>query len=266
MQDNNPPIVLYSKYSTQCQEFANLISSSPVNLPTKFVCVDNKDIRKQVCSAKKIKITYLPCMLNVYADGTVEQYEGQQAFEAVRTIIRMAAPLPPANVIHTQPPVQPIRRPQPKREASFEEERVRHPRVRKPPTRRPDPEEEPEPQSEEPQGEPPKPSQSGGATAIGDLSSDDESEEEAEPVSIRKPRRRVRTDEGNYEEEEGEDYEPPSHNIQGQRQIRKSSDRNVKTGQSDVAARARELEKMREDSDKMFKKRGPGIPAEMRTN
>ena len=50
----------------------------------------------------------------------------------------------------------------------------------------------------------------------------------------------------------------------GHREIRDSTDRNIKDDQSNISMKAQELAKEREQSDNQFKPRGAAIPKELR--
>lgn len=255
--ENPTSILLYSKYSSNCQEISNLINGSPVPLPFKFLCTDNKEVRQRITDNKKIDVNYVPCILNVYPNGAVEQYEGPKAFDVVKSILSsIPPPIPPANQIPAQQQqevYEPDPPPAPKQ---------RNVKRRPPPMKRPDTRKE---------------SQNTGATRIDDLPEDydyDEYEEmeemeemeESKPSRepIRKPVRRVRTNKGNFVEHEGEEYNPPEHTMTGHREIRESTDRNIKDDQSNISMKAQELAKEREQADNQFKPRGAAIPTEMR--
>lgn len=253
--ENPTSILLYSKYSSNCQEITNLIKSSPVPLPFKFLCTDNKEVRQRITNNKKIDINYVPCILNVYSNGAVEQYEGPQAFNVVQSILTsLPPPIPPANQIAApQPEVEEYNEPPPA-------PKQRVVKRRPPPVRRPSrPRDQPE---------------RAGETLIDDLPEESESEneeyleeeilQETESTPIRKPVRRIRTNKGNFEEHDGEDYDPPEHIMSGHREVRDSSDRNIKDDQSNISMKAQELAKEREQADSQFKPRGAAIPSEMR--
>jgi hypothetical protein len=247
--ENPTSILLYSKYSPHSKQITDLIQSSPVPLQFKYFCVDNKQVREQIQNDKKININFLPCILNVYSNGGVEQFEGPQAFNAVQSILAsLPPPIPPPNQIHAPEPIEEYQDPPP----APKQREVR---------RRPPPVQRPKPRSQRERSPSPEPIESG-STSINDLPSSDDDEFEREV--IRKPRRRVRADKGNYIEESGDEYEPPEHNIAGLRQVRKNTDKNIRDGETDLAMKAQELAKQREQADQQFKPRGPAIPTEMR--
>lgn len=257
--ENTASILLYSKYSSNCQEITNMIRSSPTQLPFKFLCADNKEVRQRIKDNKKIDVNYLPCILNVHSNGAVEQYEGPQAFNVVKNILAsIQQPIPPENKIHSveKEDYQDDTPPAPKQ------------RVMK---RRPPPVQRPHRKEQKSMGE----------TSIDDLPDDDDDDEGGEYMEddeymegdeqveyinkpIRKPRRRIRSNVGNFDEQEGEDYDPPEHNMNGHREVRTTTDKNIKDDQSNISMKAQELAKEREQSDSQFKPRGAAIPSEMR--
>ena len=107
--DHNLCVLLYSKYSTMSKKLFSILESSPINISSVVglspVCIDNEDIRDQILNDKKIDISLVPCILVVYQTGSVEKYEGENAFQWVNEIIRV-------NMPQTQPQPQPQPQPQ----------------------------------------------------------------------------------------------------------------------------------------------------------
>ena len=105
-------VLLYSKYSDMSKKFVDGIQGLPPDLlnavALRQLCVDNKAIRARIEQNREIQINHVPCLLVVHPSGTVEKYEGGDAFSWVHdTVSRFAPPQPPA------PPQQPTQRPQP---------------------------------------------------------------------------------------------------------------------------------------------------------
>lgn len=67
-------ILLYSKFSTQCQKIIDILKYSPVSY-IKPICIDNKQIRFKIISSEH-KISTVPCVLIVYPDKKIEKFEG----------------------------------------------------------------------------------------------------------------------------------------------------------------------------------------------
>lgn len=103
-------VLLYSKYSQFCKKLINTIGEQSFDFATltrlNTVCVDNEDIRNQIVNSKNIDIKMVPCILIIYNSGSVEKYEGNDAFRWTENIIKQHQP-PPIQ----QPPPQPIQQP-----------------------------------------------------------------------------------------------------------------------------------------------------------
>ena len=83
--------MLNSRYSQPCQNFLNILFDSDIDYKNllKFVKIniDNKEIRKQILSSNNIDIKYVPCILIIYTNGSVEKYEGNDSFKWLDEII-----------------------------------------------------------------------------------------------------------------------------------------------------------------------------------
>ena len=83
-------VFLYSKYSPKCKELVNFISGKIETL--QYLCVDNKNIRKKVLNDKKFNVNNVPCILIFFDNGTVEKYEGVNAFKWCEQIVQQNEP------------------------------------------------------------------------------------------------------------------------------------------------------------------------------
>lgn len=92
-------ILLYSKYSDNCQNLSKLMEEAPIDVPSFLnlspLCIDNEKVRKRIQSCKDFKIKGVPCILLVLPSGEVEQYEGGSAFNLVADVIKNNAPQQP---------------------------------------------------------------------------------------------------------------------------------------------------------------------------
>jgi hypothetical protein len=77
--------ILYSKYSINSVNLVNTIKNS--NIDISMICIDNEKIRKRIMNSKNITVTEVPCILNIYQDGSIEKYEGETCFEYVDSMI-----------------------------------------------------------------------------------------------------------------------------------------------------------------------------------
>ena len=72
-------VYLYSKYSNKCKE---LIDNLPQKVDfLKYLCVDNKKVRRKILNDSRFNIQHVPCILIFLENGTVEKYEGNDAFK-----------------------------------------------------------------------------------------------------------------------------------------------------------------------------------------
>ena len=81
----NEIILFYSKYSENSQKIIQ--QSTPIKHLLKFICLDNKDIRKLVQNNKKLSIQFVPSILLMFPSGLLEKYEGNKAFEWVENVV-----------------------------------------------------------------------------------------------------------------------------------------------------------------------------------
>ena len=83
--------LFYSKYSNSSNKFLQMLTDSRIDFSKTIglvtVCIDNEKIRKRILNSKNIKIEHVPCILNLYNDGGVEKYEGNDAFKWLEEII-----------------------------------------------------------------------------------------------------------------------------------------------------------------------------------
>ena len=68
-------IVLYSKYSPQCQKILQIYDKSTMDY-IKMICVDNSNLRERLMVSKTIQIKTVPCVLLIYPGNKVEKFEG----------------------------------------------------------------------------------------------------------------------------------------------------------------------------------------------
>lgn len=80
-------ILLYSKFSPCCEKLFDLLNMVPEFLQyfrIVPICIDNKVIRDRISQERKIMVNYVPTLLLVIGDGTIEKYEGEYVFEWTR--------------------------------------------------------------------------------------------------------------------------------------------------------------------------------------
>lgn len=183
-------VLLFSKYSPNCKRLFTIIQQSGIDFTyIQLLCVDNNKVRQQIKSTNQIDIKTVPCLLLIYSNGNVEKYDGNYVFEWFNALIPKIPPprMPstPQGPQYQDPPEEPQ-----------EEE--------------PEPQEAPKPRKKQvipapKPKDPPKPKipsrmkpiqEESGATSIDDLPYEPRSNK-----TLPAPRR-IRQDEGNYEEDE----------------------------------------------------------------
>lgn len=99
-------ILLYSKYSTQCNKILKKASSLS---EVRMIAIDQKDIRKRVLQDKQLNVSIVPCILIVNTNGIIEKYEGMKAFEWINeyTNYQNDSKSSEPNVSFIEPPQQP---------------------------------------------------------------------------------------------------------------------------------------------------------------
>lgn len=79
-------IYFYSKYSKSC---VSLMEQMNTKISYRKVCVDHPKIRNIILSeTEKYCIRTVPCFLVFYANGIVNKYEGDKAFEWISDILQ----------------------------------------------------------------------------------------------------------------------------------------------------------------------------------
>lgn len=80
-------ILLYSKFSPCCEKLFDLLNSVPEFLQYFRIipiCIDNKNIRDKIMQEREIMVNYVPTLLLMVGNGTIEKYEGEYVFEWIR--------------------------------------------------------------------------------------------------------------------------------------------------------------------------------------
>lgn len=257
-------VLLYSKYSTYSKKLMDMIKSSGVDFTGQFklqpLCIDNEEIRKRISQNKQIQVTTVPCILIIYPDGGIEKYDDVYAFQWVESVIHKFA-LPP--------PPQPTEEEQWRRQQAEEQRRITEQKHAKELEREQIKEENRrkyEERHEEPKQSPKRsrrrrikkqrsPSRSpvkSQVTAIEDLPSDENDDTVSDRYRSRKPIGRIRTNEGNYEENDDLFPGTPPDVRRARRSdvrgVGHTGDNSAKTKKSmDLMAKAKEMAKSRED-------------------
>jgi hypothetical protein len=239
--DPQTSILLYSKYSSHCQKLTNIINESGLQLPLHHLCIDNDEIRKRIKKCTKLKIVYVPCILIIHNDGGIEQFDGDNVFTLVTNIIKSMTPQPSPIPLINEVQTEIVEKPSPKQK---NRKKTNTPKVEL-------------------------------ITSLEDLPSDDEDDDEEyeegyeDDTNPKPPIKGLRMDAGNeeYDETAFQDPQPQNRDPGGKKGVRESaSNKHVKSSSGDVNSMAQNLAKERENDDKKFKNRGPGMPSESRRN
>ena len=85
--DLHKTILFYSKNSQYSNTLLKYIENCGVNIEKiigyKLVCIDNKKIRNTILNSKDINIQYVPCLIKVFNNGNVEQYNYKELYQLV---------------------------------------------------------------------------------------------------------------------------------------------------------------------------------------
>lgn len=96
-------LLIYSKFSSHCKEFIELITALP-NINLNFLCIDNPKTRNRILQDKHLNITKVPTLLIVSEiAGVLQKFEGNQAFIYLKTVL---TPLPTSVQTPSTPPIK----------------------------------------------------------------------------------------------------------------------------------------------------------------
>jgi len=68
-------VVLYSKYSPQCQKLLQIYDASTMDY-IKMVCIDNSKFRERILNSQTLHVKTVPCVILIYPNGQIEKFEG----------------------------------------------------------------------------------------------------------------------------------------------------------------------------------------------
>ena len=96
MSDPEYLVILYSKYSPECQKILQVYNPNLMGY-FKLVCIDSAMIRARLSKSKSIQITTVPCVLLVYPRNKVEKFEGEGVTDWI--LRQIAQNLPPSETL-----------------------------------------------------------------------------------------------------------------------------------------------------------------------
>ena len=87
-------ILLHSKFSQNSINLIQMVKQSQISkyIQINDVCIDNKLVRKKIQKNNNFDIKYVPCILSIGDDGSVEKYESEDAFNFISEIIKEITP------------------------------------------------------------------------------------------------------------------------------------------------------------------------------
>ena len=225
-------ILLYSKYSRSCLRLLDTIEELNSVMQFGLVCIDNKDIRKRICSSKSFEVTKVPCMLILGQDGTVEKYDGEKVFLWVNEVLNN---IKKQSQSQSQSQSQPQPQPQPQIQHQHQPQPQIQPQIQHQPRAQPKAQSQIqyEDEDEDELVRPPKSNRkkskvSAEMTKIEDLDDIEEEEEvnddEEEEVKIKRPPIPIRNGPGNYSFENDMEIEPQTNNYKKPKKVKKSGD------------------------------------------
>lgn len=111
-------VVLYSKYSPQCQKILQVYDNTTMDY-IKLVCIDNSKFRKRLSTSKSFQIKTVPCVLLMYPEDKIEKFEGNNVTDWI--LQQISQNLPTSDIRRTSieeeedvvPPVQQQVEPEP---------------------------------------------------------------------------------------------------------------------------------------------------------
>lgn len=131
--------LIWSKYEPHSVKLYQMLEGNP-NIRT--LCIDNVKIKERIAKSANVKVTYVPTMLAVYNNGSVDKYEKISAlYEMANLLVRKAQAMkgPPRPSGGPPPPSYPQgpQMDQPHPQSPFpEDERAYYPSILKQPQQR----------------------------------------------------------------------------------------------------------------------------------
>jgi hypothetical protein len=213
------------------------IKKSNFNINMEYICIDNKQIRNRIINSKNIKFNMVPCILLVYPNKKIEQYEGTDAFNLVNGIISY---LNQRQLEEQNQKVLQEEQIQQQKHIEVVVENKKQKKVKEETKKKTiiDSSSEEEEDDDELEVTPID------LEIINDEESNEECEEEVNRVSssIKRPKKHVRMNDGNYEDMYNEDdYVPPEYDTKKLRGIKTAGKKD-----SSISSLAQQLAKERE--------------------
>lgn len=84
-------LLLWSDFSKACQSLRSSLKPEQMELlkrNCKSICVDSEEIRQAILNAQNVKVNNVPCLIDVYTDGTIATYESEKCFHKLTELIQ----------------------------------------------------------------------------------------------------------------------------------------------------------------------------------
>jgi hypothetical protein len=251
-------VLLYSKYSSLSTTLMNSIEKSGINFTNQFslqsLCIDNEKVRSRIINDTQLDVSTVPCLLIVFPDGGIEKYDGARVFEWFDGVIRQFSPPPPPPQIHVSQPIQSDHEKQLIQQEHEQKEKLKNRKKISDENRRQYNQKYQEhnvPSTKRPRNISNESSKiDSGVTNIEDLEElppDEDEQSSGDRYRSRKPVAHIRTNEGNYEENDELFRGSPPDPRRSVRNAVKVNDSSSKKSLG-IMEKAKEMAKGREDS------------------
>ena len=91
--DLHKTVLFYSRYSKSSDNLLKFIDNCGINiqgiLGYRLISVDSKVIRNKILNNKNIKIQHVPCLIKIFNNGTVEQYNYKELYQLIEYTIKL---------------------------------------------------------------------------------------------------------------------------------------------------------------------------------
>lgn len=91
--DLHKTILLYSKYSKTSTKMLELVDNCGFNIQEiigyRLISVDSKTVRKQILNNRDITVKHVPCLIKLFNNGMIEQYDYKELHQLIEYTIKL---------------------------------------------------------------------------------------------------------------------------------------------------------------------------------
>lgn len=91
--DLHKTILLYSKYSKTSTKLLELVDNCGFNIQEiigyRLISVDSKTVRKQIMNNRDITVKHVPCLIKLFNNGMIEQYDYKELHQLIEYTIKL---------------------------------------------------------------------------------------------------------------------------------------------------------------------------------